>query len=62
MSYAHTKRQKTIASLKREEARQRVKDNKKYRWRDELARIGDAVRKRNDGPFVGSLADILAAQ
>lgn len=59
MPYARTKRRKKIASLKREEVRERKKGNKKFRWRDELLKIGDAVRKKNDGPFLGSLADLI---
>lgn len=59
MSYAHTKRRKKIASLKREEVRQRKKGNKKFHWLDELKKIGDAVRKKQDGPLLGSLEDLI---
>lgn len=49
MSYSHTKRRKTVKRLK----------NKTLRWRDELTKIGDEVRKKNDGPFLGSLGDLI---
>lgn len=59
MSYAHTKQRKKIASLKREEVRERKKGNKKFRCLDELEKIGDAVRKKQDGPLLGSLEDLI---
>ncbi len=59
MSYAHTKRRKTIARLKREE--QREHKSVRLPWRERLQDIGEAVRRHNDGPLVGSLQQILDA-
>lgn len=50
MSYAHTKRRKLIAQLKRHEGRNWF-DAFNYRCRE--------ARKRLDGPLVGSLEQIL---
>lgn len=53
MSYAHTKRRKNIARLKKQSP---------LKWREELQKIADAVRRKNDGPLIGSLADIMASK
>lgn len=50
MSYAHTKRRKLIATLKRHHPRD---------WRGKFTRHCADVRKRLDGPLVGTLEDAL---
>lgn len=49
MSYAHTKRRKLIAKLKRQEQR---------KWRAAFTEHCAAVRKKLDGPRLGSLESL----
>lgn len=64
MSYAHTKRRKNIAKFKRQNERCFKKTGMRplYTWQQCLQNIADGVRKKNDGPLIGSLADIMDAK
>lgn len=50
MSYAHTKRRKLIASLKRKHG---------LKWRNHFTAHCDIKRREIDGPLLGSLEDLI---
>lgn len=50
MSYAHTKRRKNIAKWKK---------NNPNNWLQSLIVKADEVTRKNDGPLLGTLEDIM---